>query len=82
MGGGEFTARRKEGFGMPIGRWLKEKKNDFLLEHIRNRKSYVYNYIPYEKVNGMLSEHLSDKADHSSALWSLIVLTNWLQKEF
>jgi asparagine synthase (glutamine-hydrolysing) len=82
MGGKEFTHRSKEGFGMPIGKWIKEEKNSFLLEHVRNKKSYVYNYVPYEEVTTMLNEHLSGKADYSSSLWSLIVLTNWLQKEF
>jgi asparagine synthase (glutamine-hydrolysing) len=82
MGGKEFTSRSKEGFGMPVGKWIKEKKNNFMLEHIRNKKSYIYNYIPYEAVTTMLNKHLSGKADYSSPLWSLIVLTNWLQKEF
>ena len=82
MGGKEFTSRTKEGFGMPVGKWIKEEKNKFILEHIRNKNSYIYNYIPYEMVDELLIAHLSGKKDHTSALWSLIVLTNWLQKEF
>jgi asparagine synthase (glutamine-hydrolysing) len=82
LGGKEFTDRNKEGFGMPIGKWIKEEKNKFILEHILNKNSYVYEHIPFEMTNTLLSAHLSGKKDNSSALWSLIVLANWLQKEF
>ena len=82
MGGNEFTSRSKEGFGMPVGKWIKEEKNKFLLEHIQNKNSYLYDHISYEVVNTMLSSHLSGKNDYTTILWSLIVLTNWLQKEF
>ncbi len=82
LGGKEFTTRSKEGFGMPIGKWIKENKNRFILEHILNKNSYIYEHISYEMVNKMVSRHLSGKKDNSSAIWSLIVLTNWLQKEF
>jgi asparagine synthase (glutamine-hydrolysing) len=82
VGGQEFTSRSKEGFGMPIGKWLKEDKNNFLLDHIRNKKSHVFKYIPYETVTKIVEEHLSGKVDYSSLLWALIVLANWLQKEF
>lgn len=82
LGGKEFTQRSKEGFGMPVGKWIKKDENKFLLDPLRNRYSLVYRYLPFEKVQTLLSEHLSGRCDHSAALWSLIVLTNWLQKEF
>ncbi|HSZ24478.1 MAG TPA: asparagine synthase (glutamine-hydrolyzing) [Cytophagaceae bacterium] len=82
MRGAEFTERKKEGFGMPIGKWIKEEKNYFLLEAVKNKNNYVYNYIPYEDIQNLLSDHLSGKNDYSSAIWSLIVLTNWIQYEF
>ena len=82
LGGKEFTQRSKEGFGMPVGNWIRKDENKFLLDPLRNRHSLVYHYIPFEKVQNLLSEHLSGKSDHSAALWSLIVLTNWMQKEF
>jgi hypothetical protein len=67
---------------MPVGKWIKEEKNKFILEQIQNKNSYLYNYIPYEMVDALLVAHLSGKKDHTTILWSLIVLTNWLQKEF
>ena len=82
IGGKEFANRSKEGFGMPVGKWVKEEKNRFLLEHIQNKNSYLYDHISYETVNALLLSHLSGKKDHTTILWSLIVLTNWLQKEF
>jgi asparagine synthase (glutamine-hydrolysing) len=80
--GKDFTQRKKEGFGMPVGKWIKKEENHFLLEHLKNKNSLLYHYIPFEKTAEMLSEHLSGKKDHSAILWSLIVLANWIQKEF
>ncbi len=82
LGGKEFTSRKKEGFGMPVGKWIKEKQSKYLLQHIENKNSSIYNYISFEIVNKMLSDHLLNKKDYTSELWSLIVLTNWLQNEF
>lgn len=80
--GKEFTQRSKEGFGMPIGKWIRKEENQFLLEHIKNKNSLMYKYVAYDKTIGMLMEHLTGKKDHSSVLWALIVLANWMQKEF
>lgn len=82
LGGSEFTKRKKEGFGMPIGKWIKNSKNNFLLQHIKNKNSSIYSFISFEIVSQMLHDHLSNRKDYSSELWSLIVLTNWVQQEF
>jgi len=82
MGGKEFAQRSKEGFGMPVGKWIRQPENSFLLKPLRNKNSLVYHYISFEKTEILLAEHFSERRDHSTAIWSLIVLTNWMQKEF
>ncbi len=82
MGGKEFAQREKEGFGMPVGKWIRQKESAFLLEILKNPDSLLYQYLPFEDTTLVLTEHLSGKKDHSASLWSLIVLAHWLQKEF
>jgi asparagine synthase (glutamine-hydrolysing) len=81
-GGEEFCHRKKEGFGMPLGKWLREKEGLALLERLRNKNQLIYNYIAYDKVINLIQQHQSKKADLSAELWSLSVLAAWLEKEF
>jgi hypothetical protein len=67
---------------MPVGKWIRQPENSFLLKPLRNKNSLVYHYISFEKTEVLLAEHFSERRDHSTAIWSLIVLTNWMQKEF
>ncbi|WMJ71818.1 asparagine synthase (glutamine-hydrolyzing) [Cytophagaceae bacterium ABcell3] len=79
---GKYKLRRKEGFGMPIGAWIREKKNYFLVEQILTKDHLLYDQIDFERVQRLVNNHLAHKGDYSTALWSLITLTGWLSKEF
>jgi asparagine synthase (glutamine-hydrolysing) len=81
-GGEEFCHRKKEGFGMPLGKWLREKDGLVLLEKLRNKDQIIYDHISYDKVFVMIQKHQNKKSDLSAELWSLSVLAAWLEKEF
>jgi asparagine synthase (glutamine-hydrolysing) len=81
-GGEEFCHRKKEGFGMPLGKWLREKEGLALLERLKNKNQLIYNHIAYDKVISLIQQHQHKKADLSAELWSLSVLAAWLEKEF
>ncbi|MFN6944037.1 MAG: asparagine synthase (glutamine-hydrolyzing) [Cytophagaceae bacterium] len=72
----------KEGFGLPIGSWIKEKKNFFLVDQILKKDNILYDYIDYPSIHKLLQAHLRSRADYSTELWALIVLSAWLEKEF
>ncbi|MFL5730669.1 MAG: asparagine synthase (glutamine-hydrolyzing) [Cytophagaceae bacterium] len=81
-GGEEFCHRKKEGFGMPLGKWLREKEGATLLERLKNKNSLIYKSISYDKTQALIQDHLKSKKDLSTELWSLLVLHTWLEKEF
>ena len=81
-GGEEFCHRKKEGFGMPLGKWLREKDGADLIDRLKNKNNILYNSISYDKVLGMIKDHQNKKKDLSSELWSLCVLAAWLDKKF
>jgi len=81
-GGEEFCHRKKEGFGMPLGKWLREKDGNDLIERLKDKNNILYNSIQYDNVLGMIKDHQSRKKDLSAELWSLSVLAAWLEKEF
>jgi len=69
--------RRKRGLSVPIGSWLRGPLKEWaiatlekgLLEQVGIRTSAALESF---------AEHLRRKADHSRALWTLIVLAEWL----
>jgi asparagine synthase (glutamine-hydrolysing) len=81
-GGAPYAQRRKEGFGMPFGHWLRTPVGKPLVELLRNQESAIFDVLLYKQVNHMLQSHLSGKRDYSSELWTLLVLAGWLEQEF
>jgi asparagine synthase (glutamine-hydrolysing) len=69
--------RRKRGLSVPIGRWLRGPLHEWAsaalgcghLERVGIHTSATLD---------LLSEHCQRKADHARALWTLLVLNEWL----
>lgn len=71
----EFVNRKKQGFEIPIGKWIrKEWKNDFLAV-IAQRQQLVP--LNYNYVDALLADHMTGKADHTHRLWIIYVFHKW-----
>lgn len=81
-GGKAFTERKKEGFGLPFGLWIKEGKTDFLWEWLQDAHHPLLQYLDADTVRSYLALHKSGKEDFTQELFSLAVLAHWLTKEF
>jgi asparagine synthase (glutamine-hydrolysing) len=81
-GGQKFTQRSKEGFGMPIGLWLRQKNAKELISNTLQENNLIFQYLNYSTVKQMFTLHLQQKQDFSSELWALIVLHYWLNHHF
>jgi len=69
--------RRKRGLSLPIGRWLRGPLHDWAEAALgRGRLERVG--IHASAALDLLSEHCQRKADHARALWTLLVLSEWL----
>ncbi|MFP4095781.1 MAG: asparagine synthase (glutamine-hydrolyzing) [Cyclobacteriaceae bacterium] len=81
--GGKIYARRpKEGFGMPLGQWLRQEQTKGLREGLLRRDQYLYEFVDPQAVWQMLEAHLRRKEDFSLQLWSMLTLSAWLQRYF
>ncbi len=81
-GGKLYTSRKKEGFGLPFGKWVQEGKAGEIIKIFDDENIILYNFVLKSRVDQMLKEHLQQKKDFTLELWSLVVLAHWLQKEF
>jgi asparagine synthase (glutamine-hydrolysing) len=71
----EFVHRRKMGFGIPLGDWLRGPLRVAMQEILRDPVAMAPLSLP--KIQQALTEFLTGQADHSSRLWALFMLGNW-----
>ncbi len=81
-GGKKFSARNKEGFGLPLGNWLRNEKHDYLWELFSEDDHLIFDFVKRDKISGLIKKHRQGNVDLSQELWSVLVLGYWLAKEF
>jgi len=69
--------RRKRGLSVPIGRWLRGPLRDWATAALANPRLAQVGVRPPVALE-LLAEHGRREADHARALWTLIVLSEWL----
>ncbi|NJN93624.1 MAG: asparagine synthase (glutamine-hydrolyzing) [Anaerolineales bacterium] len=76
--GRDYVYRPKLGFGIPIGRWLREDKANYLKDTLNN-SSPIYNYLDRQAVQPLIKAHLSGQSDNAFKLWNLLLFDGWLR---
>ena len=73
---GEIIERKKHGFGVPLGAWLRrdmEPVRDVLLSR-RARERGLLNAAAVER---LIAEHEAGRRDYSRQLWAMLTLEEW-----
>jgi asparagine synthase (glutamine-hydrolysing) len=73
----EIVHRRKRGLSVPVARWLRGPLRDWAEEALANGGLDRVG-ISGAAAQVLLAEHAAGKADHARALWTLMVLSEWL----
>ena len=66
----EVVYRRKMGFGVPVGRWLRGEMSDFLRDVLLSQSSLSRGVVKSEKLLQYVDEHIAGTFDHSFQVWS------------
>jgi asparagine synthase (glutamine-hydrolysing) len=69
--------RRKRGLSVPIGGWLRGPLREWAARKLANERLEQID-VRTPVALELLSEHCQLKADYARALWTLIVLSEWL----
>ncbi|HEX2571567.1 MAG TPA: asparagine synthase-related protein, partial [Polyangia bacterium] len=75
----EIRERRKKGFSLPLGRWMREDLADMsrdLLTGAKTRSRGLFNPLAVER---LLDEHKAG-INHGLRLWNLLVLELWYRE--
>ncbi len=72
--------RKKQGFAIPVTKWLKYELKDTLLHY--TSKSYIENQGLFNHgfVEKIVQNHLNETWDNKKLLWNLLVFQIWYEK--
>jgi asparagine synthase (glutamine-hydrolysing) len=80
-GGKLFTKRKKTGFGLPTNHWFNDKSTDWLWSFME-KDTYLFDFVRKPVISGLLADHRRGVRNNSLELWSVLILQQWLEKEF
>jgi asparagine synthase (glutamine-hydrolysing) len=69
--------RRKMGFGLPVGSWMRESLKTLVYDCLVNGRDR--GILERREVVRLVAEHMSRRADHSYRLWALLMLELWFR---
>jgi len=75
----DILDRRKQGFGVPVARWMKEDLLPMLREEFQPDKIKREGFFDAGEVTRILDEHVEGRRDHRKQLWTLFVFEQWLR---
>ena len=72
-----ISRRRKQGFGVPIERWLRGSLREMAHDLLLSPRALDRGYFERATLERWLSEHAAGRASHHQRLWGLMVLELW-----
>ena len=73
--------RKKMGFSIPLAQWLRGPLEAKMTKLLTSKTFQQTNIFQAEKVSKMIDEHVTGKNDHSAALWTLMMLGQFIERE-
>lgn len=72
--------RQKQGFGIPLARWLTSELRSFMLDHLSEHRIRRQGLFEYPYVKRLIDEQLSMTKDNREPLWTLLVFQAWYDR--
>ncbi len=76
----ENLHRRKMGFGVPVGTWMRGELRPLLEDTLLAGDARTRAYFEPGPVRQLLEEHVGGRQDHSFQLWALLWLELWYRE--
>ena len=73
----DILYRKKMGFSVPLASWLRGEIKDLAEEYLFSKSHGIQQIFDMEKVKQLWDQHQSQKADHATVLWSMLMYQMW-----
>jgi asparagine synthase (glutamine-hydrolysing) len=77
----EILTRRKMGFPVPVGAWLRGPYRHVLDELVLGPRALARGLFDAQALRGLVASHVSGEMNHAERLWSLINLEIWQRQQ-
>jgi len=74
-----IRSRGKQGFGVPIGAWLRNELRDWARDRLLDNRSLSEWFRP-AAIQRLFEEHDSGRMNHGKRLWALLIFAIWLSQ--
>ena len=76
----ELYQRPKQGFAIPIGKWLKTDLKDWAEDLLNEKRIKEDGYLNADLVNKTWQEHKQGQGQHAGKLWNILMFQAWHDK--
>lgn len=73
----EIIDRKKQGFGVPVARWMKEDLQPMLRDELAPEKLKRQGVFRPDLVQRLIEDHVSGRRDRRKVLWTLLTFERW-----
>ncbi|MBF7072156.1 asparagine synthase (glutamine-hydrolyzing) [Glaciecola sp. MH2013] len=73
----DILYRKKMGFSVPLAQWFREEIKDIAERYLINDVKGLGEIFDISEVKRLWNEHQTDKGDHSTVLWSMLMFEMW-----
>jgi asparagine synthase (glutamine-hydrolysing) len=73
----EFLNRPKQGFGVPVGGWIRGELRPLAEELLLSRQSQCRGFFEPAYLRRLLHQHAERTIDHAERIWALMILETW-----
>lgn len=77
----KLITRKKMGFGAPVAKWFRSKWDKPLRDNLLEGNAVENGFFRRDSLEKLIQEHQAMKADHSYALWALLIFETFLTNE-
>ena len=78
----DIIYRKKMGFPTPLKLMFQNELRDYAKNLLLSDKTKLHEFFKVERIQQLIEEHNADKYDHHKTLWQLVVLEEWLRKNY
>ncbi|MEL6536418.1 MAG: asparagine synthase-related protein, partial [Bacteroidota bacterium] len=81
LGGKKYAQRRKEGFGLPLGRWIQTGEADHWLAPLYQQDLALWEFINPDTPRQWVQAQKAGKADFAQEIWNVMTVAAWLERK-